>query len=182
MCVPLLASINCFPNLGLNHHGQLILTIPDGFGPASEVFARNYNQWSNKHNGWNNILGSDTIQIGSIRTRSSDSWVTDSAASATAYSCAIKVVTTSVTSSLVSFSLHILPRPIMVPLVSTKMGILAVPSSKPRKPRDITPVLLSRLGSRLVFVSKLLASIEPLSSTQLPQRSPPTCIIVMTRQ
>ncbi|KDN46721.1 hypothetical protein RSAG8_04101, partial [Rhizoctonia solani AG-8 WAC10335] len=35
-------------------------------------------------------FGSDTIQIGSIRTRSSDSYVTDSAASATAYSCAIK--------------------------------------------------------------------------------------------
>lgn len=35
-------------------------------------------------------LGSDKIQIGSIRTRSSDSHVTDSSASATAYSCAIK--------------------------------------------------------------------------------------------
>lgn len=83
---------------------QLILIIPDGFGPASEVFARDFNQWSNGHNGWNNVLGSDTIQIGSIRTRSSDSWVTDSAASATAYSCAIKVPN-SVNSSLINFLL-----------------------------------------------------------------------------
>ncbi|KAJ1305658.1 hypothetical protein OPQ81_000654 [Rhizoctonia solani] len=69
---------------------NFILTIPDGFGPASEVFARDFVQWNNTATGWNRQLGSDTIQIGSIRTRSSDSYVTDSAASATAYSCAIK--------------------------------------------------------------------------------------------
>ncbi|KAF8751065.1 Alkaline phosphatase [Rhizoctonia solani] len=69
---------------------NFILTIPDGFGPASEVFARDFVQWNNSATGWNRQLGSDTIQIGSIRTRSSDSYVTDSAASATAYSCAIK--------------------------------------------------------------------------------------------
>ena len=33
----------------------------------------------------------DTIQVGSVRTRSSDTYVTDSAAAATAYSCGIKV-------------------------------------------------------------------------------------------
>ncbi|KAB5591152.1 Alkaline phosphatase [Ceratobasidium theobromae] len=69
---------------------NFILTIPDGFGPASEVFARDFVQWNNTATGWNRQLGSDTIQIGSIRTRSSDSYVTDSAAAATAYSCAIK--------------------------------------------------------------------------------------------
>ena len=37
------------------------------------------------------LLAPDTIQVGSVRTRSSDTFVTDSAASATAYSCAIKV-------------------------------------------------------------------------------------------
>ena len=105
---------------------QLILTIPDGFGPASEVFARNYNQWSNSRNGWNNVLGSDTIQIGSIRTRSSDSWVTDSAASATAYSCAIKAPS-SADSSLISFLLSV-PRLIMVLLVLTRMETLVAPS------------------------------------------------------
>ncbi|CAE6489319.1 unnamed protein product [Rhizoctonia solani] len=69
---------------------NLILTIPDGFGPASEVFARDFVQWNNSATGWNRQLGSDRVQIGSIRTRSSDSFVTDSSASATAYSCAIK--------------------------------------------------------------------------------------------
>ncbi|CAE6461842.1 unnamed protein product [Rhizoctonia solani] len=69
---------------------NLILTIPDGFGPASEVFARDFVQWNNTSTGWNRQLGSDKVQIGSIRTRSTDSYVTDSSASATAYSCAIK--------------------------------------------------------------------------------------------
>ncbi|KAG8686989.1 hypothetical protein FRC11_008004 [Ceratobasidium sp. 423] len=88
---------------------NLILTIPDGFGrvkfddffkgsfthqfefsPASEVFARDFVQWNNTATGWNRELGSDKVQIGSIRTRSSNSYVTDSSASATAYSCAIK--------------------------------------------------------------------------------------------
>ncbi|QRV78782.1 alkaline phosphatase [Ceratobasidium sp. AG-Ba] len=69
---------------------NFILTIPDGFGPASEVFARDFVQWNNTATGWNRQLGSDKIQIGSIRTRSTDSYVTDSSASATAYSCAIK--------------------------------------------------------------------------------------------
>ncbi|QRW21139.1 alkaline phosphatase [Rhizoctonia solani] len=69
---------------------NLILTIPDGFGPALEVFARDFVQWNNTATGWNCQLGSDKVQIGSIRTRSTDSYVTDSSASATAYSCAIK--------------------------------------------------------------------------------------------
>ncbi|KAI0767625.1 alkaline-phosphatase-like protein [Fomes fomentarius] len=53
------------------------------------VFARNFVQWKNSQ-GWNKVLASDTIQVGSVRTRSTDSLVTDSAAAATAYSCAIK--------------------------------------------------------------------------------------------
>ncbi|KAI0681825.1 alkaline-phosphatase-like protein [Earliella scabrosa] len=68
---------------------NVILTIPDGFGPASEGLARNFVQWKNTQ-GWNKVLASDTIQVGSVRTRSTDSLVTDSSASATAYSCAIK--------------------------------------------------------------------------------------------
>ncbi|KDQ16615.1 hypothetical protein BOTBODRAFT_53735 [Botryobasidium botryosum FD-172 SS1] len=69
---------------------NFILTIPDGFGPASEVFARDFVQWQNSDKGWNLQLASDTVQVGSVRTRSTDSYVTDSAASATAYSCGIK--------------------------------------------------------------------------------------------
>ncbi|KAG8735992.1 hypothetical protein FRC10_009930 [Ceratobasidium sp. 414] len=52
--------------------------------------ARDFIQWNNSAYGWNHQLASDTIQIGSVRTRSSSSYVTDSSAAATAYSCAIK--------------------------------------------------------------------------------------------
>ncbi|KAG9099944.1 hypothetical protein FRC06_004685 [Ceratobasidium sp. 370] len=69
---------------------NLIMVIPDGFGPASETMARDFIQWNNSAYGWNHQLASDTIQIGSVRTRSSSSYVTDSSAAATAYSCAIK--------------------------------------------------------------------------------------------
>ncbi|KAL7416904.1 alkaline phosphatase [Mrakia frigida] len=64
------------------------MTIPDGFGPASQVFARDYYQWL--HNtSWSEQLPADTIHIGSVRTRASDSLVTDSAAAATAYASGI---------------------------------------------------------------------------------------------
>ncbi|KAG8745811.1 hypothetical protein FRC12_014451 [Ceratobasidium sp. 428] len=82
------------------------MIIPDGFGrvesatsstgtdildrPASETMARDFIQWNNSVYGWNHQLASDTIHIGSVRTRSSSSYVTDSSAAATAYSCAIK--------------------------------------------------------------------------------------------
>jgi alkaline phosphatase len=40
--------------------------------------------------GYNNGLYIDNFLTGTVRTYSSDSWVTDSAAGATAYSCALK--------------------------------------------------------------------------------------------
>ncbi|KAG8934738.1 hypothetical protein FRC02_009319 [Tulasnella sp. 418] len=69
---------------------NLILIIPDGFGPASETLARDYVQWKNTEKGWNYELPADQLLVGTVRTRASDSYVTDSAAGATAYSCAIK--------------------------------------------------------------------------------------------
>ncbi|KAJ1920225.1 vacuolar alkaline phosphatase [Mycoemilia scoparia] len=68
---------------------NVILMISDGFGPASETMARNYFQRINKlpvH--WQSPL--DKILVGSSRTQSSDSLVTDSAAGATAFACALK--------------------------------------------------------------------------------------------
>jgi alkaline phosphatase len=59
----------------------------DGFGPASETLARHYAHWAN--NG-TVALPIDKMQIGGIRTRSTDSYVPDSASTATAYSCGIK--------------------------------------------------------------------------------------------
>ncbi|TPX70827.1 alkaline phosphatase [Spizellomyces sp. 'palustris'] len=68
---------------------NVILMISDGFGPASETLARNYYQYTN-----NLPIGTqlplDTILVGSSRTRSSNSLVTDSAAGATAFACGLK--------------------------------------------------------------------------------------------
>ncbi|KAI8813671.1 alkaline phosphatase [Cladochytrium replicatum] len=68
---------------------NVILLISDGFGPASEAFARQYYQWSNGLTP-KDVLPLDTILVGSSRTRSSSSLVTDSAAGATAFACGIK--------------------------------------------------------------------------------------------
>ncbi len=63
--------------------------ISDGFGPASETIARNYIQTvKNLPEGFQ--LPLDTMLVGSSRTRSASSLVTDSAAGATAFSCAQK--------------------------------------------------------------------------------------------
>ena len=68
---------------------NVILMISDGFGPASEVFARNFAQFA--MNKSDLILPLDTILVGSSRTKSSSSFITDSAAGATAFSCGLKV-------------------------------------------------------------------------------------------
>uniref|UniRef100_A0A1D1YJG2 Alkaline phosphatase n=1 Tax=Anthurium amnicola TaxID=1678845 RepID=A0A1D1YJG2_9ARAE len=68
---------------------NVILMISDGFGPASETFARDYKQYVKNLN-YDYITPLDEILVGSSRTRSSDSLVTDSAAGATAFACAIK--------------------------------------------------------------------------------------------
>ncbi|KAJ2864595.1 vacuolar alkaline phosphatase [Coemansia aciculifera] len=68
---------------------NVILMISDGFGPASETMARNYVQQINDLPiGYKSPL--DEILVGSSRTRSMNSLVTDSAAGATAFSCLIK--------------------------------------------------------------------------------------------
>ena len=79
---------------------NLIFMVSDGFGPTSETFAREYYQYIiNGGNGqlpdWKSdsypkLLPLDTILVGQSRTRSASSWVTDSAAGATAFSCGLK--------------------------------------------------------------------------------------------
>lgn len=65
------------------------MMISDGFGPASETFARQYYSWkeglSDKA-----VFPLDRILVGQSRTRSSSSLITDSAAGATAFSCGLK--------------------------------------------------------------------------------------------
>ncbi|OMJ23075.1 Alkaline phosphatase [Smittium culicis] len=68
---------------------NVILMISDGFGPASETMARQFYQSTNRlPASWKSPL--DDILVGSSRTQSSDSLITDSAAGATAFSCAMK--------------------------------------------------------------------------------------------
>ncbi|KAJ1966047.1 vacuolar alkaline phosphatase, partial [Dipsacomyces acuminosporus] len=68
---------------------NVILMISDGFGPASETMARNFmQQVKNLPVGFQSPL--DEILVGSSRTRSTSSLVTDSAAGATAFSCGLK--------------------------------------------------------------------------------------------
>lgn len=91
---------------------NVILMVSDGFGPASETLSRSYLQHLISSNDpivqqggrWASLVPSskdapkdyrltlplDALLIGSSRTRSSDSLVTDSAAGATAFSCAMK--------------------------------------------------------------------------------------------
>ncbi|KAK9453971.1 alkaline-phosphatase-like protein [Dipodascopsis uninucleata] len=64
-----------------------IFVLPDGYGPASEVFARDFASY--KNNG-SITLPVDDLAIGYVRTKASDTLVTDSAAAATAYACGIK--------------------------------------------------------------------------------------------
>ncbi|KAI8891397.1 alkaline phosphatase-like protein [Backusella circina FSU 941] len=68
---------------------NVIMMISDGFGPASETFARQYRQYT-EGLGPKVILPLDEIHVGHSRTQSSSSLVTDSAAGATAFSCAMK--------------------------------------------------------------------------------------------
>lgn len=68
---------------------NVILMISDGFGPASETLARDYVQ-ALGNGGPETMLALDSILVGSSRTQSSSSYVTDSAAGATAFSCAMK--------------------------------------------------------------------------------------------
>ncbi|KAF8932639.1 hypothetical protein BGZ58_006894 [Dissophora ornata] len=65
------------------------MMVSDGFGPASETYARSYYQYVNNLKE-DYMTPLDEILVGSSRTRSSSSLVTDSAAGATAFSCALK--------------------------------------------------------------------------------------------
>jgi alkaline phosphatase len=71
------------------HKRNLIIMISDGFGPASETYGRSFFQFINNLPE-NYTTPLDDILVGASRTRSSDSLVTDSAAGATAFSCALK--------------------------------------------------------------------------------------------
>jgi alkaline phosphatase len=65
---------------------NVVLLIPDGFGPASAALAREYR----RHQGQSEALALDPHHVGSVRTHAADRRITDSAAAATAYATATK--------------------------------------------------------------------------------------------
>ncbi|KAJ9072099.1 vacuolar alkaline phosphatase [Entomophthora muscae] len=74
------------------HYGpkrNVIIMISDGFGPASESYGRAYAHYLNSST-YGDMTPLDKILVGQSRTRSSSSLITDSAAGATAFSCAMK--------------------------------------------------------------------------------------------
>lgn len=69
-----------------NRPKNVILMIPDGFGPASVTMARDFSQvYRGTHK-----LALDEFLVGTCRTYATDARVTDSAAGATAYASGIK--------------------------------------------------------------------------------------------
>ncbi|KAF9086332.1 hypothetical protein BGX23_008981 [Mortierella sp. AD031] len=78
-----------FAKMSLGRSRNVIMMVSDGFGPASQTYGRSYYQY--KYNKPENYMTPlDKILVGSSRTRSSNSLVSDSAAGATAFSCALK--------------------------------------------------------------------------------------------
>ncbi|KAF9201680.1 vacuolar alkaline phosphatase [Haplosporangium sp. Z 27] len=71
---------------------NVIMMVSDGFGPASQTYARSYYQFIHPppKAKMEYISPLDKILVGTSRTKSSDSLITDSAAGATAFSCALK--------------------------------------------------------------------------------------------
>ncbi|KAK6205388.1 vacuolar alkaline phosphatase [Scheffersomyces amazonensis] len=68
---------------------NIIFMVTDGMGPASLSLARSFRQYRDQLP-INDILTIDKYLVGSSRTRSSNSLVTDSAAGATAFACGLK--------------------------------------------------------------------------------------------
>lgn len=83
------------PDAGCDSEGKptgkknLIFMVSDGMGPTSLEVTRSFRQFTEALPE-DDILVLDKHVVGSSRTKSSNSWITDSAAGATAFSCAQK--------------------------------------------------------------------------------------------
>ncbi|ODV94070.1 hypothetical protein PACTADRAFT_76711 [Pachysolen tannophilus NRRL Y-2460] len=75
--------------IGSKKKKNIIFMVSDGMGPASLSLARSFRQYRDNLP-YDDILTLDKHLIGSSRTMSSSSLVTDSAAGATAFSCSLK--------------------------------------------------------------------------------------------
>ncbi|KAG0299099.1 hypothetical protein BGZ97_003880, partial [Linnemannia gamsii] len=78
-------------SLERSHSRNVIMMVSDGLGPASQTYGRTFYQYKNKDKLLEDELTSlDRMLVGTSRTQSSDSLISDSAASATAFACALK--------------------------------------------------------------------------------------------
>ncbi|ODV81756.1 alkaline phosphatase-like protein [Suhomyces tanzawaensis NRRL Y-17324] len=80
---------NTVPEVDSSKKKNVIFMVTDGMGPASLSLARSFRQHRDNL-AIDDVLELDHYLVGSSRTRSSSSLVTDSAAGATAFSCALK--------------------------------------------------------------------------------------------
>jgi alkaline phosphatase len=81
------------------------MMVSDGFGPASQSYARSFRQYKKNYTAEEAVTSLDEILIGASRTRSSNSLVTDSAAGATAFSCALKTYNAAVGGMVIAIRL-----------------------------------------------------------------------------
>jgi alkaline phosphatase len=85
------------------------MMVSDGFGPASQTYGRTFYKYKNRGTVLEGEPTSlDTLLVGTSRTRSSDSLVSDSAAGATAFSCAMKTYNGAIAGKLNLFLLLLL--------------------------------------------------------------------------
>ncbi|KAG0026534.1 hypothetical protein BGZ81_006287 [Podila clonocystis] len=78
-----------FAKRSLGRSRNVIMMVSDGFGPASQTYGRSFWQYKGNYS-IDRLTPLDKMLVGASRTRSSNSLVTDSAAAATAFSCALK--------------------------------------------------------------------------------------------
>ncbi|KAF9331217.1 hypothetical protein BG006_005938 [Podila minutissima] len=84
-----------FAKRSLGRSRNVIMMVSAGFGPASQAYGRSF--WQYRENlPIDRLTELDKMLVGTSRTRSSDSLITDAAAGATAFSCALKSYNTAI--------------------------------------------------------------------------------------
>ncbi|KAF9308791.1 hypothetical protein BG003_010611 [Podila horticola] len=120
-----------FAKRSLGRSRNVIMMISDGFGPASQTYGRSFWQYQRNYT-IDRLTSLDKMLVGASRTRSSNSLITDSAAGATAFSCALKsyntaigglVVTSRITDATpAAFSAHVVHRDMEETIAEHQIG------------------------------------------------------------
>ena len=117
---------------------NVILMIPDGFGPASVTMARDYLRWRDG----TSELAYDSLHIGSSRTFSTSSRITDSAAGGTALATGVK----------------------------TYNGAISVDTSKQKVATVLEGAERTGMATGLVVTSRLTHATPAVFSAHVPDR------------